>query len=411
MWSAPRPLVMAAEFGRDDVELAWCARLPPRRLLGQPAAFRDRVDADDPHARSDQQLDDQLTDQAEADDARGISELDLARRTPCMAMDATVANAACSGWTPSGTATHRLTGTQLNSAWSACSLPAHATSWPTLNSSAPRPTSVDDSAERIAERGVGVELVHHLLVGGTTPCCCTCQAPSSPGRAGRVPCRPATSWPRYLHHLGASGDQRVERSHEHAARAASRGGHVEDGQLPRPVVLRNLFHRSSLLRVPSCRHHPATPAARYLAVPQLQREELPDLLGAVLRPARSSSTSSSSACLRRNPRSTSSPLTSTSSMSSRRSLRTHARSGAPNEALGRWTISLGSQASAASLRATFACPAPDLLRARKRERGLRDDLVDERHPDLHRRGHAGPVGVGEVEPRAGTSGRPPGTSG
>ena len=65
-----------------------------------------------------------------------------ARRTPCMAIEATVANAACSGSTPAGTAAHRLTGTQLYSACSACSLPAHATSWPTLNSSAPLPTSV-----------------------------------------------------------------------------------------------------------------------------------------------------------------------------------------------------------------------------------------------------------------------------
>ena len=64
------------------------------------------------------------------------------RRTPCMAIAATVANAACSGATPSGTAAHRLTGTKLYSACSACSLPAHATSWPTLNSSAPFPTSV-----------------------------------------------------------------------------------------------------------------------------------------------------------------------------------------------------------------------------------------------------------------------------
>ena len=40
-------------------------------------------------------------------------------------------------------------------------------------------------------------------------------------------------------------------------------------------------------------------------------------------------------------------------MSSRRSLRTHARSGAPKEAFGRCTISAGSQLSAAVLRAAF----------------------------------------------------------
>ena len=58
-----------------------------------------------------------------------------------MAIAPTVANAACSGATPGGTGTHMLTGTQLYSACSAYSLPAAATSWPTWNSSAPRPTS------------------------------------------------------------------------------------------------------------------------------------------------------------------------------------------------------------------------------------------------------------------------------
>ena len=65
-----------------------------------------------------------------------------ARRTPCIAIEPTVAKAACSGETPSGTAAHRLTGIQLYSACSAYSFPAAATSWPTLNSSAPCPTSV-----------------------------------------------------------------------------------------------------------------------------------------------------------------------------------------------------------------------------------------------------------------------------
>ena len=65
-----------------------------------------------------------------------------ARRTPCMAIAPTVEKAACSGDTPLGTAAHRFTGTQLYSACRAYSLPAAATSWPTRNSSAPRPTSV-----------------------------------------------------------------------------------------------------------------------------------------------------------------------------------------------------------------------------------------------------------------------------
>jgi hypothetical protein len=64
------------------------------------------------------------------------------RRTPCIAIAPTVEKAACSGATPRGTAAHRLTGIQLNSACRAYSLPAAATSCPTRNSSAPLPTSV-----------------------------------------------------------------------------------------------------------------------------------------------------------------------------------------------------------------------------------------------------------------------------
>ena len=63
------------------------------------------------------------------------------RRTPCIAMAPTVAKAACSGATPSGTRTQRLVGTQLTSACKANSLPAAATRSPTENSSAPSPTS------------------------------------------------------------------------------------------------------------------------------------------------------------------------------------------------------------------------------------------------------------------------------
>ena len=77
--------------------------------------------------------------------------------------------------------------------------------------------------------------------------------------------------------------------------------------------------------------------------------------------ARSSRPVCSSAIRRRSasgriiPDSTSSPPTSTSPMTSRRSLRTHARSGALKDALGRYTISRGSQLSAARLSAILPC--------------------------------------------------------
>ena len=65
-----------------------------------------------------------------------------ARRTPCIAIAPTVANAACSAGTPGGTGTQRFKGTQLISACSAWSFPAHATIWPTDSSSTPVPTCV-----------------------------------------------------------------------------------------------------------------------------------------------------------------------------------------------------------------------------------------------------------------------------
>ena len=99
-----------------------------------------------------------------------------------------------------------------------------------------------------------------------------------------------------------------------------------------------------------------------------------------------------------NPVLTSSPRTSSSSMTSRRSPVTQARSGAEKEALGRFMISSGSHARAASLRATL----PVLLltlRSPAKESGSEDDRVDERHPDLGRCGHARPVGVRQVKAR------------
>ena len=118
------------------------ARTQGTGLLGQPAALLDRVETDDPDSGGDEQPHDELADEAEPDDARASRRAATSpRRTPCIAIAPTVANAACSGATPSGTGTQRFIGTQLTSACSAYSLPAHATSWPTANSSAPAPTS------------------------------------------------------------------------------------------------------------------------------------------------------------------------------------------------------------------------------------------------------------------------------
>ena len=62
-------------------------------------------------------------------------------RSPCIAMEPRVANAASSGETPSGTFAARFFGTNTTSACAAYRAPAQATMSPTPNSSAPRPTS------------------------------------------------------------------------------------------------------------------------------------------------------------------------------------------------------------------------------------------------------------------------------
>ena len=47
-------------------------------LLGQPATVLVGIEADHPHPGGHEQLDDQLPDQAQADDARGVPDLDVA---------------------------------------------------------------------------------------------------------------------------------------------------------------------------------------------------------------------------------------------------------------------------------------------------------------------------------------------
>ena len=71
--------------------------------------------------------------------------------------------------------------------------------------------------------------------------------------------------------------------------------------------------------------------------------------------------------------STSSPSSNVSSMSVRRSWLTHDRSGAEKDALGRWTISCGSHASAARLRATLPL-LPETLSLPVRENAARKTM-------------------------------------
>ena len=76
----------------------------------------------------------------------------LAWRTPCRAMEPTVANAASWGETPSGTATQRLVGTQLISAWRAILVPGARHELTDRELLGPPPDLDDDAGERVAER-------------------------------------------------------------------------------------------------------------------------------------------------------------------------------------------------------------------------------------------------------------------
>ncbi len=78
-WSAPRPPVISAERLLERLHALVGGRGAQHRagLLGQPAAVVEHVEPDDADAGGDQEPDHELTDEAEADDAGGVAELDL----------------------------------------------------------------------------------------------------------------------------------------------------------------------------------------------------------------------------------------------------------------------------------------------------------------------------------------------
>ena len=110
-----------------DARLVGCGTGKRTGLLGGSTASRNHVQAHDLHAGRDEKAHHELTDEAEPDHARGLTERDLRAADALHGIAPTVANAACSAATPSGTGTHRLVGTQFTSAWRANSLPAAAT--------------------------------------------------------------------------------------------------------------------------------------------------------------------------------------------------------------------------------------------------------------------------------------------
>ena len=290
-WSAPRPPVISASA-------CWTASMPcvgGRRaqhragLLGQPAAVLDHVEPDDADPGGDQQPDHQLADEAQADHARGLAQLDLGAPHAVHGDRPDGGEGGMLGRDAPGDRGAQVDGDPVVLGVQGVLVAGRGDELadPELLGAAPH---LDHhAAQRVAERRVGVEPVHDLLVGGHR----ALLRDRVEDLAHLVRPRPRLADHRHLglghlHHLGAGGDEREQRPHEDAAGTAHRGRHVKDGELAGFVVLRYLLHRvlwsapwlARAVGVSSslCRH-----AHRLgMAVPQLQRQQLPYLLGAVL---------------------------------------------------------------------------------------------------------------------------------
>src|SRR4029453_6745503 len=193
----------------------------------------------------------------------------------------------------------------------------------------------DLAAERVAERGVGVEPVADLAGGGPQPLLgdrlhdLLDLVGPGPGLADQRQLALAD-----LHYLGAGGDERELGTDQDAARPRGRHRDLQQRQLARLVVLRDLLHQSR----PCCRYQTSRVSSCQIS------------LDRSAAPRRSSSIMVRTICLSSIPDVTRVPPATRSSTMSDRSRRIQARSGALNSPLGRYTISLGSQASAACLR-------------------------------------------------------------
>ena len=78
-WSAPRPAEISSSERSDGRHtlVGRCRAQHRAGLLGQPAALLDHVEPDDTDSRGDEETDHELADEAEADDARRVAELDF----------------------------------------------------------------------------------------------------------------------------------------------------------------------------------------------------------------------------------------------------------------------------------------------------------------------------------------------
>ncbi len=101
----------------------------------------------------------------------------------------------------------------------------------------------DDARQRVAERRIAVEAVHDLLVGRDR----SLLRQRLHDLLDLVGTRARLADERQLalvdlHGFGAHGDQRVIRPYENAARLARRNRHIEKENVARLIVLRDLFH-------------------------------------------------------------------------------------------------------------------------------------------------------------------------
>ena len=273
-WSAPRPLVILASSASTRVQVVRRPAGDRAGLLRQTAAVGDRVDADRLHAGRDQQPDHELADQAEADDGRGLAELDLGAAHAVHGDRGHGGERGVLGQHPGGHGRAQVDRHPVVLGVQRLLVARARDELADLELLGALADLGDHAAQRVAERGVGVELVHHLLVGGGKPLLLHLVE----NLLHLVRPGPRHADHRHaglgdLHHLGAGRDQREQRPDEHAAGTAGRGGHVENRQLSRLVVLGYLLHQVPQLvtktitllrpqRAPGGTTAPSTAAAR-----------------------------------------------------------------------------------------------------------------------------------------------------
>src|SRR5258706_73502 len=246
------------------------------RLLSQPATLLDHVEPEHAHSRSDQQAHDQLANEAKTDHAGGLPELGFGSAHPVhgdradgreggmLRLDAIGNGDAEVHWNP----------VELSVQGVLVACGRHELADPELPGTA---AHLDDyPAQGVAERCIRVQSAHDLLVGRDRAL-----------QGHRVEYLAHLVWPcsgladhgqlrlGQLHHLGAGGNERVQRADEHAPGTADRSRDIEDNELPGLVILSYLLH---CVLCPSRRNAHGL----RVPVPQLQCQQLPDLLGAVL---------------------------------------------------------------------------------------------------------------------------------